>query len=34
MDIIKHFWYPIHVEPQKETATVKAVTSDDTIEND
>jgi hypothetical protein len=27
MDIIKHFWYLIHVERQKETVTVYALTS-------
>jgi len=26
MDLIKHFWYLIHVERQKETITVQAVT--------
>ena len=27
MDIIKHFWYLIHVERQKEIVTVYALTS-------
>jgi len=27
MDLIKHFWYLIHVEGQKETITVQALTS-------
>ena len=36
MDILKHFWYLIHVEQQKETVTVYKLRrlTDDTIEND
>jgi len=30
MELIKHFWYLIHVERQKETVTVKALTSQTT----
>ena len=26
MDLIKHFWYLVHVERQKETVTLKALT--------
>ena len=27
MNLIKHFWYLMHVERQKETVTVEALTS-------
>jgi hypothetical protein len=27
MDLIKHFWYLIHVERQKETITIQVMTS-------
>jgi hypothetical protein len=33
MDIIKHFWYLIHVERQKEIG-MRADVTDDTNEND
>jgi len=34
IDLIKHFWYLIHVERQKETVSVSADVTDDTNEND
>jgi len=35
MDLIKHFWYLIHVEQQKETVTsISADVTDDANEND